>query len=235
MKRRLFEILACVLFVTLLIQISLYTYDFEQDRRNSGEVSVQEPVSYGILIDIEDYRLYLLNDGICVKSYPIAVGKADTPSPIGYWKIISKSDWGEGFGGRWMGLNVIWGQYGIHGTLSPNSIGHAASHGCIRMFSRDVREVYRVVPRGTPVMIVGGCYGPFGRGFRTLLPGDRGADVLAVQSRLKQLGYYSGTLNGIYNDAMKYALHNFQKANKVHVHDGIGRQDYNLMGLYEMD
>ena len=59
-----------------------------------------------IFIDIENKWLYLLQDGKCIKEYIIASGKSGLPSPIGYWKIIQKADWGEGFGGRWMGLNV---------------------------------------------------------------------------------------------------------------------------------
>lgn len=119
--------------------------------------------------------------------------------------------------------------------MSPISIGHAASHGCIRMFSRDARELYNVVTYGTPVTIVGGCYGSFGSGFRALYVGDRGADVLAVQMRLKQLGYYKGYLSGIYNDEMKAALHKLQKAKNIHVHDRIYREDYDAMNLFEMD
>ena len=37
--------------------------------------------------------------------------------------IINKAGWGEGFGGAWMGLNVPWGTYGIHGTKSPWFVG----------------------------------------------------------------------------------------------------------------
>ena len=35
--------------------------------------------------------------------------------------------------GSWLGLNVPWGKFGIHGTLDPHSVGWASSHGCIRM------------------------------------------------------------------------------------------------------
>lgn len=115
------------------------------------------------------------------------------------------------------------------------SIGHAASHGCIRMFSRDIRELYSLVPHGTPVIVVGGCYGPFGAKFRILSPGDRGADVLAVQKKLKRLGYYKGYLSGIYSEELKSALHKFFRDNNVKIHDKIDKKDYNLMGFFEMD
>jgi len=82
-----------------------------KDELNMNESSgnVSKKTDYVIFIEIEDKTLYLLQEGKCVKKYPIASGKAEWPSPIGYWKIISKSDWGEGFGGRWLGLNVPWG------------------------------------------------------------------------------------------------------------------------------
>ena len=43
--------------------------------------------------------------------------------------------------------------YLIHGTPEEDSIGEEASHGCVRMFNRDVEELYQVVDTGTPVYI----------------------------------------------------------------------------------
>jgi L,D-transpeptidase ErfK/SrfK len=42
----------------------------------------------------------------------------------------------------------------IHGTANVNSIGTAASHGCVRMVQRDVEELYDLVDVGTPVFVV---------------------------------------------------------------------------------
>ncbi len=192
-------------------------------------------IKYTIFIEVEDKRLYLLQGGECVKSYPVSTGKPGSPSPIGFWKIINKGDWGEGFGGSWMGLNVPWGKFGIHGTLNPGSIGWGASHGCIRMYSRDAAELYRTVPVGTPVVIVNGSFGPFGRGFRVIDVGDRGADVAAVQKRLKELGFYHGSVDGIYQDGTKRALHQFQKACGLPVKNQITRKDMHSMGFWEFE
>ncbi|TCQ02600.1 L,D-transpeptidase-like protein [Serpentinicella alkaliphila] len=52
-----------------------------------------------------------------------------------------------------MGLTATGGSYGIHGTNNPNSIGHAASAGCVRMYNHDVIELYNTVPIGTIVNI----------------------------------------------------------------------------------
>jgi hypothetical protein len=190
---------------------------------------------YTIVIYLDEKRLYLYENEDSIKVYPIASGKPDWPSPIGYWKIIEKSDWGEGFGGRWLGLNVIWGNYGIHGTLEEYTIGTAASHGCIRMLKKDVKELYDIVPIGTNVIIKNGNFGPFGTGFRDLYPGDRGADVLAVQRRLKILGYFNGKETGIYEDDLKYALHKFQKEKKLKVKNAITLADYHTMGFKEFE
>jgi hypothetical protein len=46
--------------------------------------------------------------------------------------------------------------YGIHGTNAPESIGHAASHGCIRMRTRDAEELFELVRAGDSVEIMRG-------------------------------------------------------------------------------
>lgn len=55
-------------------------------------------------------------------------------------------------GTRWIGLSA-WG-YGIHGTNAPASIGRYTTHGCIRMRSEHVEEIFDAVTHGTPVRIV---------------------------------------------------------------------------------
>lgn len=57
-----------------------------------------------------------------------------------------------------MGARVIGlgpgGQYAIHGTNMPNTIGTAASYGCFRMHNRDVIDLYARVQMGTPVVVL---------------------------------------------------------------------------------
>jgi lipoprotein-anchoring transpeptidase ErfK/SrfK len=43
--------------------------------------------------------------------------------------------------------------YAIHGTNNPASIGRFVSHGCIRMYNRDISELYELVSVGTPVIV----------------------------------------------------------------------------------
>ena len=80
----------------------------------------------------------------------------------------------------------------------PNSIGNNASHGCIRMYVADAEKLYRLVPNWTRVVIEGGPYGLLDVSLRPLQSGDCGSHVLAVQQRLKALGYYGGWPDGIY-------------------------------------
>lgn len=103
------------------------------------------------------------------------------------------------------------------------------------MFSEDAADLYSIVPLGTPVVIMNGSFGPFGMGFSDIESGDRGADVLAIQRRLKDLGYFKGSLDGIYEDDLKHALHKFQKAHKLKMKNTITREDWLAMGFKEFE
>jgi len=50
-------------------------------------------------------------------------------------------------------LTIRGGEYAIHGTNQPGSIGGFVSHGCIRMYNSDILELYRLVEVGTPVIV----------------------------------------------------------------------------------
>ncbi|HHY32606.1 MAG TPA: L,D-transpeptidase family protein [Firmicutes bacterium] len=133
--------------------------------QESGE---QSGSRYRIVINIPAYRLSLFRGDELAKDYPIAVGKAVSPSRIGRCAIVHKAEnptWFPPDGGppvppgpnnpvgsRWMGLS--WPGYGIHGTNNPASIGKAVSLGCIRMRDEDARELYDIVPIGTEVEFV---------------------------------------------------------------------------------
>ena len=45
------------------------------------------------------------------------------------------------------------GVYAIHGTDRPSSVGRFISHGCIRMYNRDIVRLYSMVQVGTPVIV----------------------------------------------------------------------------------
>jgi len=120
-----------------------------------------------VLVSIPDRKLALLENGRVVRVYRIAVGKASTPSPTGAFEIVNRvtnptyyhkgqviaAGKGNPVGTRWMGLSAK--SYGIHGTNQPNSIGKAASTGCIRMDKRDLEELFEMVNVGDSVEIRG--------------------------------------------------------------------------------
>lgn len=114
-----------------------------------------------------------------VDQFPCAVGAIGHKTPRGAYVINSKvkdpdwmmpnSDWvapelrGTIVKGgtdenplkeRWLGVTAPSEGVGIHGTADKDSIGSAASHGCIRMKPKDVIDLYEQVPIGTPAVIV---------------------------------------------------------------------------------
>lgn len=112
-----------------------------------------------IIIDKSDFRLYWIRDGVLVKVYPIAIGKASTPTPVGTWKVGNKyitsptSVYGPRKMRLWRqtGSTFKFTAYAVHGTNQEWVIGTMASHGCIRMYNKDVIELYPQVPLGTMV------------------------------------------------------------------------------------
>ncbi|SFD01817.1 L,D-transpeptidase family protein [Clostridium uliginosum] len=190
-----------------------------------------------ILVDLSEQRIYLVDTekNIILKKYSIASGKQETPSPIGTWKVVGMAKWSGGFGTRWIGLNVPWGKFGIHGTNRPGTIGSEASHGCIRMFNKDIEELYEYVKYGMTVTIYAGPNGPFEKGLKTLKPGDRGSAVLEVQRKMKEKEYYPGDLDGIYGDGMKQYVIKFRKDNNLTISHNIDHEFYEKLGIRLVD
>lgn len=111
-------------------------------------------IHYKIIVDLDDKILYLYKNNILIETYPICIGKPSTPSPKGTFKIINKAiNPGGPFGIRWLGLNAPFGDYGIHGTNNPSSIGKELSNGCIRLNNKDIFELSNIVPINTDVII----------------------------------------------------------------------------------
>ncbi len=179
-------------------------------------------------------KLTLFIDGLPQKTYRIALGKPETPTPVGEFLVINKyKNWGSGFGTRWIGLNVPWGIYGIHGTNRPHSIGTDASHGCIRMHNRDVEELYEKVGIGTKVIILGHVLGEPHQNPRSLAKGDVGGDVLLIQNRLRGAGFFQGECNGRFGSRTEAAMKAFERANDLPVDGVVNLHDYEALGLLE--
>jgi len=121
------------------------------------------PASTSIVVDKSDFKLYWVKADVLIKVYPVATGRAGMETPPAIWKINAKymTDPAGVYGPRKMrlfrryasgsGYKYVYTAYGIHGTNQPWVIGTKASHGCIRMYNKDVLELWPQVPLGTIV------------------------------------------------------------------------------------
>nr|WP_246413283.1 L,D-transpeptidase [Methylobacterium brachythecii] len=129
-----------------------------------------------LVVRTSERRLYLVNgDGTAIR-YPVAVGKPGKQW-AGQTMIDGKyyqPDWSPpavvkrdhpripnlirgGTAANPMGVAAMTlrgGQYAIHGTNRPESIGHFASYGCIRMLNQDISDLFERVSVGTQVTVM---------------------------------------------------------------------------------
>ncbi|HHW60344.1 MAG TPA: L,D-transpeptidase family protein [Syntrophomonadaceae bacterium] len=188
-----------------------------------------------IEIDLAKRQLTLYENKQVLKKYPVGIGKSKTPSPLGEWKVVNKGvGWGGGFGTRWMGLNVPWGIYGIHGTDKPYSVGSSESHGCIRMLNKHIEELYPLVPVGTMVRIVeNGQMVPRSFQPRILKLNSSGPQVVYLQSRLKEKGIIFDNADGRFGHMTELALRYYQAWNGLQI-TGIADEDtYRALEMIE--
>ena len=120
---------------------------------------------YRLEVDRSAFRLTLWKGCDRSATYPVAVGKPGTPTPTGTYylaSLLKPPDPNTVYGPYAYGLsaysNVItrwrWGGVvGLHGTDDPSSIGHAVSHGCVRLRNADISSLVRILPLGTPITI----------------------------------------------------------------------------------
>ncbi|MBW4514042.1 MAG: L,D-transpeptidase [Timaviella obliquedivisa GSE-PSE-MK23-08B] len=124
-----------------------------------------------LLIRLSDRRVYVYDRDKVTTSFPIAIGRSGWETPAGKFQVIDKiidPAWQNPFtgeivspgndnplGSRWIGFWTDGANYiGFHGTPNPESVGTSASHGCIRMYDKDVVSLFEIVRVGTPVEVV---------------------------------------------------------------------------------
>lgn len=119
-----------------------------------------------VVVDLSQRKLTLFEDGASLMSVPVAVGAPSTPTPRGRFIVrerIRITDPGGAYGAAAIALSAYseklsyWpegGPVAIHGTNDPDSIGKAASHGCVRLGAADLKRLFAKVQLGTPVEIV---------------------------------------------------------------------------------
>jgi lipoprotein-anchoring transpeptidase ErfK/SrfK len=134
-------------------------------------------VNRRVFVDTKERFLLIYEDKQLVAEFPITPGSTTLPAPLGLWKILGiatlpvfrhdegvlnhgvKSDQffnlppgpNNPVGILWIGLNKP--HVGIHGTNNPETIGRAASHGCIRTANWDAARVKELISVGNPVSI----------------------------------------------------------------------------------
>ncbi|MCG9884950.1 MAG: L,D-transpeptidase [Cyanobacteria bacterium] len=131
--------------------------------------SLEQPVH--LVLRLGRRRVFVYEGDREVASYPVAIGTRNTPTPTGEFRVfqmirdpIWQSPWtgritepgpNSALGLRWIGFaEMPNGIIGFHGTPTVNSIGQAASNGCVRMFNHDVVELFERVQMGTIVRVV---------------------------------------------------------------------------------
>jgi lipoprotein-anchoring transpeptidase ErfK/SrfK len=130
-----------------------------------------------IAVDLTTNHLFLYDGLKVIRSYPVATAKPGFLTPPGVWTVVDKQmfpTWYNPAPDGWaaneplvvppgpnnpMGTRALYldapGLIRIHGTNDPPSIGHYASHGCIRLHIPDIEALYPLVPVGSKVLIYG--------------------------------------------------------------------------------
>jgi lipoprotein-anchoring transpeptidase ErfK/SrfK len=114
-----------------------------------------------IVIDVSARRLTVYRAGRRIRSFPVAVGSSQYPTPTGVFFVNEKTIPAPGgqYGVLALGLSGFQprlptrGALAIHGTNNDALVGQAVSDGCIRMHNADVLKVSHWVPGGSPVVI----------------------------------------------------------------------------------
>lgn len=149
----------------VLVTFVLAAITARQAAAQTAAPSVQPEHRRRVVVSIPHRKLALIENGQVKKVYPVAVGAANSPSPSGTFEVknrlVAPTYYHPGkvipagannpLGTRWIGLSTK--GYGIHGTNVENSIGRAASHGCIRMHRKDLEELFADVQVGDQVEI----------------------------------------------------------------------------------
>lgn len=125
--------------------------------------AVLEHQPYEIVVDRSARRMVVRRDGRIVLRSRVAVGAPGTETPLGAFYLTASFRPTDAFLGPWAFETSAYsrltewpggGVVGLHGTSAPESIGHFASHGCVRMPNRVALRLKRIDPVGASFRIV---------------------------------------------------------------------------------
>ena len=161
-----------LIYLLFIVNI-LYANNYNLDEKIVEFPNNKEAGS--IVIKTHDRKLYYILDNWTAYEFPIAVGKKAKDRFYGVFPITAKAKWPSWRptpsmleknpnlpevvrGGRHnpLGARALYlgdSPFRIHGTNNPRSIGKFASHGCIRMYNKDVKELYKLTHKWNMVYV----------------------------------------------------------------------------------
>lgn len=127
-----------------------------------------------LVINIPSRTLWVYAGDKIIRFFPVGVGRVGFSTPMGKFSVIRKvmdPGWENPYlasgemrlapgetnplGTRWIGFyQKAGGEYGMHGTDNPESVGKFSSHGCVRLKVPDAEALFEMVEVGTPVEVV---------------------------------------------------------------------------------
>ncbi|GAB6099462.1 hypothetical protein JCM16358_13410 [Halanaerocella petrolearia] len=114
---------------------------------------------YKLIVNTTQDKLYLTKGNKRIRTYPIAHGSKNKPTPTGEFtvkrKVILNDKQKKVYGEYWIGLD-IWtkgGSYGLHATTTKKKLAQQSSRGCIRLQPEDIAELYQLIPLQTKTII----------------------------------------------------------------------------------
>ena len=108
-----------------------------------------------IVVNLSKLRCSYFENGQLVKEYPVGIGKPATPTPPGNYQVIEKLVF-ENIGDVDLGsrrLVLSSDKTCLHGSWNGPVEG-CVSGGCVRMYNKDIEELFPKVDIGTPVTMV---------------------------------------------------------------------------------
>lgn len=150
-------------FAVILLAMAGLAFAGLRRERVASTAAEAAPVS--LKVDVSERRLYVVEDGEVIESYPVAVGKPGHATPRGSY-AVRRIIWNP----RWVPPEAEWAKnktakppghpenpmgrvkiffrdpdYYLHGTNATETLGSAASHGCVRMRNEDIIAVAQLL------------------------------------------------------------------------------------------
>lgn len=112
-------------------------------------------MSKKVVVNLTTHRAGYYENNQLIKEYSVGSGKAETPTPPGSYEVVEKLVFDKlvdlDFGSRRLVLSSD--KTCLHGSWNGPVEGYV-SGGCVRMYNKDIEELFDKVEIGTPVMMI---------------------------------------------------------------------------------